>query len=83
MSETTIPLRHTTITKHDVREHWRDQVSEAFCFSLLMFLSLLMFAVPTLVFRNFLLACVCAVILLAETVAAGRMFFCIYKYGKV
>jgi len=83
MSETTIPLRRTTVTKHDVREHWKDKVSEAFTFCMMMFLSLLMFAVPTLVFKNFLLACVCAVLLLAETVAAGRMFFCIYKYGKV
>jgi hypothetical protein len=78
-----IEMRRSTRTKRDVREHWKQQVSESFCFCALMFFSLLVFAVPALVLHSFLLVCLLAVILLAETVSAGRMFYAIYKYGNV
>lgn len=79
---TVIEQRHG-VTKGDVREHWKEEVSKAFSFCALMFLAIILFAVPALILRNWPLVCLCGVILLAETAGAARMFYAIYKYGKV
>jgi hypothetical protein len=80
---TVIEMRTSLSTKRDVREHWAQQVSEAFCFCLLMFFAMVVFAIPALILDNLLMVCLCGVIFLAETAGAVRMFYAIYKYGKV
>lgn len=79
---TVVEQRHG-ITKGDVREHWKEEVSKAFLFCGVMFLAMVLFAVPALIIKNWLLVYVCAVILMAEIVAAGRMFYAMWKYSKV
>lgn len=79
---TVVEQRHG-ITKGDVREHWKEEVSKAFVFCGVMFLGILMFGTAALIAKNWLLVYVCAVLLLAETAASARMFYAMWRYSKI